>query len=76
LPYWCKNDGLFAITEDHEIKGTVSLYQHTSSAISIDSETFLIYHRQGCGFQGEKLVLEYEKSRGYKIAAANVRVDN
>lgn len=67
---------MFAITEDHQIKGTVSLYQHTSSAVSIGIEIFPCYHRQGYGFQGEKLALEYAKTRGYKIAAGNVRVDN
>jgi RimJ/RimL family protein N-acetyltransferase len=67
---------MFAITEDQEIKGTISLYQHTSSAVSIGLEIFLGYYRQGYGFQGEKLALEYAKKLGYKIAAGNVQVDN
>lgn len=67
---------MFAIIEGGEIKGTVSLYQHTSTAVSLGVEVFSAHQRQGVGFKGEMLAIEQAKKLGYKIVAGHVRVDN
>ncbi len=67
---------MFAIVDGGKIKGTVSLYQHTSAAVSLGVEIFSAYQRQGYGFRGETLAIEQAKKLGYRIAAGHVRVDN
>ena len=82
LQRWNKKDyegryfEMFAIVDGGEIKGTVSLYQHTSAAVSLGVEIFSAYQRRGYGFRGETLALEQAKKLGYRIAAGHVRVDN
>jgi len=67
---------MFAIIDGGELKGTVSLYQHTSTAVSLGVEIFSAHQRQGFGFKGEMLAIEQAKKLGYKIVAGHVRVDN
>lgn len=67
---------MFAIVVDGEVAGPVSLYQHTSMAISCGIEVFSAFRRLGYASIAVSLALEHAKSLGYKIAVASVRKNN
>lgn len=67
---------MFAITVNNVVVGSVSLYQHTSDAISAGPEIFQEYRRKGYAFDAIQKVLEYASMLGYKIAVAQVKKDN
>lgn len=67
---------MFAIVVSGDIKGVVSLYQHTSSTVSLGIEITPNERNKGYALQGSKLAIEYAKVLGYKIIASNVNKDN
>ena len=67
---------MFAIVSDDKIVGTISLYQHSSSVISIGPEVFSPFRKQGLGKQAMRIALDIAKSKGYKIVIQQVRSDN
>jgi len=67
---------MFAIVDDTKIVGMVSLYQHTNSIISCGPEVFEEYQKHGYGSQAVCKALDIAKSMGYKIAVAQIRIDN
>ena len=67
---------IFAIVADGQVVGLVSLYQHGKSIISAGPEIFSPYRKRGYAFQGVTLALEESKSKGYKVAVAQVRKNN
>lgn len=67
---------MFAIINDEKIVGMISLYQHSSSVISIAPEVFSPFQKQGIGNQAMRVALETAKNKGYKIVAQQVRSDN
>ena len=67
---------MFAIVNDEQIVGEISLYQLSESVISIGLEVFLKFQRQGFGKQAATLALQFCKSKGYKIVCNQVLVDN
>lgn len=67
---------MFAICEDLQIVGSVSLYQHEGPVVSAGPQIDVPYRRRGFARQGVQLALEQARIRGYKIAVAQVREDN
>ena len=67
---------MFAIVNDDQIVGEISLYQLSESVISIGLEVFLKFQRQGLGKQAAILALQICKSKGYKIVCNQVLSDN
>jgi len=65
-----------AVCVGETIVGNVFLCQHSGYIISAGPEIFPEYRR--CGYATEALRLAYEhaKSKGYKIASAQIRKDN
>ena len=67
---------MFAVENNGEIVGTISLYQHSDSVISIGPEISPEFRRQGFGKEAMRLSLDIVKSRGYKIVAQQVQRNN
>jgi len=65
---------MFAIVSNNEIVGSASLYQRSNSIISCGIEIYHNYRRKGYATTVYSQLLA--KQKGYKIAAAQVRVDN
>lgn len=76
LEFQGKHFEMFAIISDEKIVGTISLYQHSNSIISIGPEVFSAFRKQGLGKQAMRIALDIAKSKGYKIAIQQVRSDN
>jgi len=67
---------MFAVLLDGNPVGTVSLYQHTTEAISIGPEIFQAYRRKGYAKQAMICALHIAREKGYKIVFQQIRVDN
>jgi len=67
---------MFAVCDQDEIVGSVSLYQHSDYIISAGPEICVPYRKKGYGYEALMLVYDYAKGLGYKIASAQIRTDN
>ena len=67
---------MFAVCDQDEIVGSVSLYQHSDYIISAGPEIYVPYRKKGYGFEALMLAYDYAKDLGYKIASAQIRTDN
>lgn len=67
---------MFAIVQDETIVGTLSLYEHSKSVVSVGIELFLGECRKGYGTNAMKKALDLCKEKGYKIVYQQVRADN
>lgn len=76
LEYEGKYFEMFAVENNGEIVGTISLYQHSDSVVSIGPEIFPVFQRQGFGREAMYLTLDLAKSRKYKIVFQQIQKDN
>ena len=76
LEYNGKYFEMLAVENSGEIVGTISLYQHSDSVITIGPEIFPAFRRQGFGKEAMRLSLDVVKNMGYKIVSQQVRKDN
>ena len=67
---------MFAVVNDGVIVGTISLYQHTVSVVSIGLEIFPAYRRRGFGKEAIQLAIRTAREKGYKIVAQQIQCDN
>lgn len=68
---------MFAIISDYEIVGYISLLQCDKiDTVSIGIEIFQPFRQQGYGTEAERICLAYAKKCDYKIARAQILVDN
>lgn len=67
---------MFAISYNECVVGTLSLFQHSDSVISIGPEIFPKYRAKGYAKRAVALALEICKSKGYKIAYQQIMCDN
>ena len=67
---------MFAVCDQDEIVGSVSLYQHSDYIISAGPEIYIPYRKKGYGYEALMLAYDYAKDLGYKIASAQIRTDN
>ena len=67
---------MFAVCDQDEIVGHVSLYQHSGYVISADPDIFVPYRQRGFGYEALRLAYDHARELGYKIASAQIRVDN
>ena len=74
--YQGKRFDMYAIENDGKIVGAISLYQLSDSVVSIGPEIFSAFQRQGLGKAAMLIALDLAKTKGYKIAAQQVRRDN
>ena len=67
---------IFAIINDGQIVGSISLYQHSDTVISIGPEILPAFKKQGFGKQAMLIALDIAKSKGYKIVSQQIRSNN
>ena len=67
---------MFAVINDAEIVGMISLYQHSENVISCGPEIFERYRKQGIGGEAMKLAMKIAKNKGYKLMLQQIRVNN
>ena len=67
---------MFAVINDAEIVGMISLYQHSENVISCGPEIFERYRKQGLGGEAMKLAMKIAKNKGYKLISQQIRVNN
>ena len=67
---------MYSVFSDHLLVGTVSLYEHSPSVISIGPEIFGEYRQRGYGTEAMKASMNIAQSKGYKIVLQQVRTDN
>lgn len=76
LDYQGKYFEMFAIVQAEKVVGTLSLYEHSKSVVSIGIELFLGYCRKGYGTIAMNKALDICKEKGYKLVYQQVRADN
>lgn len=67
---------MLAIMEDGELAGTVSLYHHSESAVSLGPEVFPGCRRRGIGKAAMLLAMDKARERGYRLILQQVRSGN
>lgn len=67
---------MFAIMNDEEIVGSISLYQHSDSSVECGPEIWEDFRNNGYGCEATKIALELAKCKGFKIAQAQILTDN
>lgn len=67
---------MFAVINENGIVGTISLFQHSDSVISIGPEIFSRFQRKGFGKQALAATMEICKNKGYKIVCQQVLSNN
>ena len=67
---------MFAIVNDTEMVGMISLYQHSPNVISCGPEIFECYRKRGFAGNAMMLAMKTAKSKGYKLVLQQIRVDN
>lgn len=76
LEYRGKYFEMFAIEEDGALAGTISLYHHSESAVSLGPEVFPGYRGRGIGKAAMRSAMEKARERGYRLILQQVRCDN
>ena len=67
---------MFAITADNTIVGSVSLYEHSKSIVSVGVEIYADQRRNGYAAEGMRLNMNHARDLGYRIIQDQVRTDN
>lgn len=67
---------MFAVTAGQTVVGSISLYEHTKSIVSLGLEIFLEYRRRGYASAAVREALQIAKNRGYQIVRDRVRTNN
>ncbi len=67
---------MFIVSNKEAYIGTISLYEHSASVISIGPEIFDKYKRQGYAVQAMKAAMKAAKIKGYKVVFQQIRTDN
>lgn len=67
---------MFAIVSDEKIVGTVSLYQHSPTVVSIGPEVFCEYRRKGLAKEAMMCACQMAKEKGFKIVSQQIGINN
>ena len=67
---------MFAITVNDTIVGSVSLYEHSKSVVSIGVDVYPDQRRKGYAAEGMRLIMNHARDLGYRIIQDQVRTDN
>ena len=67
---------MFAVTRGGAIVGSVSLFEHTKSAVSIGVEIHPGERRKGYASDGMRLVMDRARALHYRVILDQVRQDN
>ena len=67
---------MFAIVNDADVVGSISLFEHSPSVASIGVEIFANHRRKGYAADAMRLLLKYAMEKGYRIIQQQIRTDN
>ena len=67
---------MLALTADHTVVGSVSLYGHTDQIASVGIEVFPDERGKGYAAEGMRAILKIAAMHGYRIISDQVRADN
>lgn len=67
---------MFAVVHQERIVGMISLYEHSKWVVSCGPEIFEGECRKGYGYEALLRALLAAREKGYKIAVAQIRIDN
>lgn len=67
---------MFAVTAGQGVVGSISLYEHTKSVVSLGPEIFLEYRRRGYALAAVREAFQIAKSKGYQIILDQVGTNN
>ena len=67
---------MLGVWQGETLVGMISLYRHTSEAVSIGPEIFSPYRRRGYAKEAMTLAMELAHQKGYKIVSQQIRTDN
>lgn len=67
---------MLAVEDGGRIVGTVSLFEHSRSVVSLGVEIFEEFRRRGYGYEGCRLALERARGLGYAVAMDQVLASN
>ena len=67
---------MLGVWQGETLVGMISLYRHTSEAVSIGPEIFSPYRRRGYAKEAMTLAMELAHQKGYKIVSQQLRTDN
>ena len=67
---------MFAVVNDEEIVGSVSLYQHSEYSVECGPEIWEDFRKKGYGYEAVNRALEIARKKGFKIAQAQILTDN
>jgi len=67
---------MFVVLEGELCVGTISLYEHSASVVSVGPEIFEEYRRRGYATEAMKTAMDIAKSKGYKIVCQQIRTNN
>ena len=56
--------------------GIVSLYEHSSSIVSIGPDIFKEYRQRGYATEAMKVAMDIARAKGYKIVCQQIRTNN
>ena len=67
---------MFAVLNDQEVVGLISLYEHSSSVAGIGPQIFVDKRRQGYAAEAMRLMEAYARKKGYRILKQQVSTEN
>lgn len=67
---------MFAVINNHEIIGTLSLYEKSCSIVTIGPKIFPEHQQQGYACQAMKAAIAIAKTKGYKVVSQQIRTNN
>ena len=67
---------MFAVVDDADVVGAISLFEHSPSVASIGVEIFVNHRRKGYAADAMRLLLKYAMGKGYRIIQQQIRTDN
>lgn len=67
---------MFAVVNDNDVVGSVSLFQQSDDSVYYGVHIFEGFRRQGFAYEGLLLAMEIAKNKHYKFALANIRKSN
>ena len=71
-----KSFEMLAVLHREVIVGTVSLYQHSDTVLSIGPEIFFDYRQKGFAKKAMGLAMEMARKKGYRIVSQQIRTNN
>ena len=67
---------MFAVLNEKVCVGTISLFEHSSSIVSIGPDIFKEYRQRGYATEAMKAAMDIARVKGYKIVCQQIRTNN